>query len=178
MGSERGVRTLVFTLNHIRSHWRLLSRRVTWSDLNFLKDHSDCDIESRLLREGEGRKSGSRKTNENAVAIWQVRDDGGFYKSNNSERLWIYYESRAHGIWCKIRKQERCKIWKDAIMAFEAKQMEGCLYACSVTQSCLTLCNPMDCSPPDSSVHGILQVRILEWVAIAFSREMEGWRCH
>ena len=32
-------------------------------------------------------------------------------------------------------------------------------------QSCLTLCDPMDCSPPGSSVHGILQSRILEWVA-------------
>ena len=32
-------------------------------------------------------------------------------------------------------------------------------------QSCLTLCNSMDCSPPGSSVHGILQARILEWVA-------------
>ena len=53
-------------------------------------------------------------------------------------------------------------------MAFEAKQMEECMYACSVTQLCLTLCNPMDCSPPGSSVHGILQVRILEWVAISF----------
>ena len=36
-------------------------------------------------------------------------------------------------------------------------------------QSCRTLCDPMDCSPPDSSVHGILQVRILEWVVIPFS---------
>ena len=36
--------------------------------------------------------------------------------------------------------------------------------------SCLTLCNPMDCSPPGSSVHGILQARILEWVASSFSR--------
>ena len=36
---------------------------------------------------------------------------------------------------------------------------------------CLTLCNPMDCSPPGSSVHGISQARILEWVAISFSRE-------
>ena len=36
---------------------------------------------------------------------------------------------------------------------------------CSVTQPCLTLRNPMDCSPPASSVHGILQARILEWVA-------------
>ena len=36
---------------------------------------------------------------------------------------------------------------------------------CLVTQSCLTLCIPMDCSPPGSSVHRILQARILEWVA-------------
>ena len=36
-----------------------------------------------------------------------------------------------------------------------------------VAQSCLTLFDPMDCSPPGSSVHGILQARILEWVAIS-----------
>ena len=36
-------------------------------------------------------------------------------------------------------------------------------------QSCLTLCDPIDGSPPDSPVHGILQARTLEWVAIAFS---------
>ena len=35
-----------------------------------------------------------------------------------------------------------------------------------VAQSCPTLCEPVDCSPPGSSVHGILQARILEWVAI------------
>ena len=40
----------------------------------------------------------------------------------------------------------------------------------SVTQSCPTLCDPMDCSPPGSSVHGISQARIQEWVAISFSR--------
>ena len=39
-----------------------------------------------------------------------------------------------------------------------------------VAKSCLTLCNPMDCSPPGSSVHGIFWTRILEWVAIPFSR--------
>ena len=38
-----------------------------------------------------------------------------------------------------------------------------------VAQSCQTLCNPMDCSLPGSSVHGIFQARVLEWVAIAFS---------
>ena len=40
----------------------------------------------------------------------------------------------------------------------------------SVTQSCLTLCDPMDSSLAGSFVHGILQARILEWVAISFSR--------
>ena len=46
-----------------------------------------------------------------------------------------------------------------------------------VAQSCLTLSDPMDCSPPDSSIHGIFQARVLEWGAIAFSaritREMQ-----
>ena len=40
-----------------------------------------------------------------------------------------------------------------------------------VTQSCLTLSDPMDCSLPGSSVHGIFQARVLEWGVIAFSRE-------
>ena len=40
-----------------------------------------------------------------------------------------------------------------------------------VSQLCLTLCDPMSCSLPGSSVHGILQARVLEWVAIPFSRE-------
>ena len=40
-----------------------------------------------------------------------------------------------------------------------------------VAQSCPTLCDPVDCSPPGSSVHDILQARILEWVAMPFSRE-------
>ena len=39
-----------------------------------------------------------------------------------------------------------------------------------VTQSCLILCNPINCNQPGSSVHGILQARKLEWVAIPFSR--------
>ena len=38
-----------------------------------------------------------------------------------------------------------------------------------VAQLCPTLCDPMDCSLPGSSVHGIFQARVLEWVAIAFA---------
>ena len=41
---------------------------------------------------------------------------------------------------------------------------------CMCAQSCLTLCDSVDCSPPGSSVHGILQARILDWVAMSCSR--------
>ena len=49
----------------------------------------------------------------------------------------------------------------------QSQELE-CLHA-KLLQSCLTLCNPMDCSLPGSSIHGICQARVLEWVAIAFS---------
>ena len=42
------------------------------------------------------------------------------------------------------------------------------VFSCSV----MSLCDPMDCSPPGSPVHGISQVRILEWVAISFSKDL------
>ena len=44
-----------------------------------------------------------------------------------------------------------------------------CAAAAKSLQLCLTLCNPIDSSPPGSSVHGIFQARVLEWTAIAFS---------
>ena len=45
-----------------------------------------------------------------------------------------------------------------------------CTFSLSVAQSCPALCDPMDYSPPGSSVHGISRARILEWVAISLSR--------
>ena len=54
-------------------------------------------------------------------------------------------------------------------------RLTGCsLFGCDCclfTKSCQTLCDPMDCSPLGSFVHGIFQARILDWVAISFSRE-------
>ena len=44
------------------------------------------------------------------------------------------------------------------------------MYVCSVAQSYPTLCDPIDCSPPGSSVHGIFQAWTLEWIAISCSR--------
>ena len=48
--------------------------------------------------------------------------------------------------------------------------------SCVCAQLCLTVCDPMDCSPPGSSVHGILQARILEWVVISSSRRSSWLR--
>ena len=57
------------------------------------------------------------------------------------------------------------------LTAVPARKSSSRIYYCLVAQLCLTLCNPVDCCPPGSSVHGILQARILEWVAISYSRE-------
>ena len=51
----------------------------------------------------------------------------------------------------------------------QSQIMGGLSCCCLVAKSCPTLQDPMDCRPPGSSVHGILQARILEWVAISFS---------
>ena len=58
------------------------------------------------------------------------------------------------------------KEWQLGIAAVR----DFCCYGCLVTMLCPTLCEPVDCSPPGSSVRGILQATILEWVAISFSR--------
>ena len=52
------------------------------------------------------------------------------------------------------------------------ESIQNGVYAYSVAKSCPALWDPMDCSPPDSSVHGILQARILKWVAISFSKDL------
>ena len=58
--------------------------------------------------------------------------------------------------------------WSDLAAAAELNFVD-CI-SVLVAQSCLTLCDPMDCSPPGLFVHEILQARILEWVAVSFSR--------
>ena len=62
-------------------------------------------------------------------------------------------------------------MWGRGWRPFTCISISSCACICAqLLQSCLTLCNPMDCSPPGSSVHGILLARILEWVAMPSSR--------
>ena len=58
---------------------------------------------------------------------------------------------------------------RKSLLLRDLVQKNACVHAKSL-RSCLTLCDPMDSRPPGSSVHRILQARILEWVAISFSK--------
>ena len=75
------------------------------------------------------------------------------------------------GAWERVqRKLQALAAWsrdsiKHSMTAFSTRP-----HWCSVARSCLTLCGPIDCIPPGSSVHGISMARILEWIAISFSR--------
>ena len=86
--------------------------------------------------------------------LWLVCED----KVMNSIKVW----ARA---WRRIRS---CPFYQDCNLYYDSKhklQSES-----EAAQSFPTLRDPMDCSPPGSSVHGIFQARVLEWVAISFSR--------
>ena len=68
-----------------------------------------------------------------------------------------------HSCWCLPLASMLCKCGQEASHALREVKWKSL--------SCVWLCDPIDCSLPSSSVHGILQTRILEWVAIPFSRE-------
>ena len=81
----------------------------------------------------------------------------------NWHQQWPYFTIRD---W-RSKQVERLILEVKQLLSSSICSKPGC--SC-VEQSCLTLCDPMDCGPPDSSVLGILWARILEWVAIPFSR--------
>ena len=65
---------------------------------------------------------------------------------------------------------QKCTLWREKLFGLLYMYLYICYVQISVVQSCPTFCGPMDCSRPDPTVHGISQVRILEWIAISFSR--------
>ena len=69
----------------------------------------------------------------------------------------------------KITKLKKKKLDEICIGRYDEEGYSFAAAAAKLLQSCLTLCNPIDGSPPGSPVTGILQARTLEWVAISFS---------
>ena len=103
----------------------------------------------------------------------------------------VNFETRMHGFWnfhfCRLRRlfgplEIPCE-FEDWLFIFAQRLLEFSygfhwiyrllwVVLVLVAQSCPTLCDPMDCSLPGSSVHGIFQAIVLEWIAISFS---SGW---
>ena len=69
--------------------------------------------------------------------------------------------------WMLLNMSREWKVGNIIVDVLKSDTLNCC---CLAAQLCLTLCGPMDCSPPRSSAHGIFQARILEWVAISSSR--------
>ena len=80
---------------------------------------------------------------------------------HSQARSWEHHVREWENVHCEWRLNSTMQVSSGSIRPGSS---------CSVTKSSLTLCDPMDYSPPGSSDHGILQARILEWVAISFSR--------
>ena len=83
-----------------------------------------------------------------------------------------HHSSKASILWCSAFFMVQLSypyMTTGKIIVLTRQNFVGNIQFSSVAQLCLTLCNPMDCSPPGSSIHGIFQARVLEWGAITFS---------
>ena len=115
-------------------------------------------------------------TNLTTLVIW-LSNHTLWYLSERDETLLIHFNSVVSN---SVRLQRRQPIRLPRLWDCPGKGPGvGCHFPLQcmkvkseseVAQSCPTLSHPMDCSPPGSSIHGIFQERVLEWVAIAFSR--------
>ena len=113
-------------------------------------------------------------TRDQALSVWSVSTDSKtlhYQRTNPAESLQSCLTVRPH-------RRQPTRLWRlwdspGKNTGVGCQSLLQCMKVKSeseVAQSCLTLRNPMDCSPPGSSAHGIFQARVLEWVAIAFSR--------
>ena len=142
-----------------------ISINLRYADDTTLMAESEEELKSLLMKVKEesekvGLKLSIQKTKIMAsgpITSWEI--DG----ETESDFILGGFKITADGD-CSHEIKRCLFLGRKAMINLERKK-EG-----EVTQSCLTLCDPMDCSLPGSSVHGILQATILEWVAISFSR--------
>ena len=116
-----------------------------------------------ILTEEAESSTGSAMSSQDCGSIWPRPHDMA-KETPDQPRVSVFTFSSACAIHGAAESQTRLSNWTD--------WLTDCLWLVRVlaVQSCLTLFDPMDCSPPGSSVHAILQAKILEWVVISFSR--------
>ena len=134
---------------------KTIPKKKKYKKAKWLSEESLKMAEKRREVKGKGEKE--RYTHLNAKLQRIARRDKKAFLSDQCKEIEENNRMR------KIR--DLFKKIRDTKGTFQAKESES-----EVPQSCPTLCNPVDCSLPGSSLHGILQARILKWVAISFSR--------
>ena len=106
-----------------------------------------------LMKNGITANFAKRYSEIEISGVWQV----------TASFFLFLFQLQAVDISCLLSTPKDCYIYTDT--EYSHTYVPYC-----IAQSCVTLCDPMDYSPPDSSVHGISQARILEWVAIPFCK--------
>ena len=102
---------------------------------------------------------------------WTVAHQVPLSMKFSRQEYWDELPCPSPGDLPNLGTEPRCPpLQADSFTAEPRGELSLSIVLCSVTQSCLILCDPMDFSLPGSSVQGILQARILEWVAMPFSR--------
>ena len=142
---------------------QLLWPRIEWSEFQGLGPVST--VKSHEVRVGQWGVGSFTKKNQGAFTIRRIGGAG-----RHKQRCPLYLPN----IFCifvviltpcspQLLQLCSCQLW--------SVNLHILMYCVLVAQSCLTLCDPMDCSLPGTSVHGILQARILEWVSFPFCRD-------
>ena len=98
------------------------------------------------------------------------RNSGGIHDFQKAKNLRNARTILIRNPWGNVQSPPCFSTLKELVRVLSVQLLLLLCCCCWVTKSCLTLCDPKDYSPQGSSVYGILQARILEWVAISFSR--------
>ena len=126
---------------------------------------------------GTGRQVPSTSTTREPTPLCIITHQ--IWEAINCKTYWLVYILLRKNTATKTTIDFNCKTaWFSKVKMFEKKKSILESVSQSVAQLCLTLCNPMDCSPPGSSVQGILQTRYWKWVAISFSRDWTWVSCN
>ena len=102
---------------------------------------------------------------------WIVADQAFLYMEFSREEYWSRLPFPSSRIEPRSPALQADSLLSEPPKDILHKEANPCVCVCVKSlQLCTILCDPLDCSPPDSSVHGICQANILEWVAISYSR--------